>query len=85
MATFEQHLLASPAGELQLSNGVAVRLHWNIYPQAWRDQFSKYCLPQEQGEQREPLYVAGPGAQGVDSPCWVSGACDQHHSAAEPR
>jgi len=73
--TFEQHALASPEGELQLSNGVPIRLHWNLYPQAWREQFAKYCVTQATPEQDLPLHIGGPAATGLSSPCWVAGTC----------
>jgi len=75
VTTFEEHPLASPAGDLQLANGVAMRLHWNPYPQAWREQFQKYCLAQAAGDRDQPFFVAGPAARSIASPCWVAGAC----------
>lgn len=73
--TFEQHTLASAEAEVELSNGVPFRLHWNLYPQAWREQFAKYCGEQPDGERQLPFYPGGPGATDLGSPCWVAGTC----------
>ena len=73
--TFDDHPLASPAQDLLLANGLAFRLHWNLYPQAWRTQFQKYCPSSPQTTTEEPFYLGGPGGADMASPCWAESAC----------
>jgi len=82
--TFETHALASPAAELALSNGLAFRLHWNKYPQAWREQFLKYCPATPPTGNEEPFHFGGPGKGTLDSPCWVQAACTKRITTSKP-
>ncbi len=82
--TFEAHALASPAVELALTNGLAFRLHWNEYPQAWRQQFLKYCPATPPTGNEEPFHFGGPAKGALDSPCWVKTACSMRHPAPNP-
>ncbi len=80
--TFETHRLASPSTDLSLSNGLAFRLHWNLYPQAWREQFLKYCPTTQSKGGEDPFYFGGPGSRGLDSPCWTQNVCAQNRRHA---
>ena len=76
VGTFEVHNMASPVRELSLPNGLSFRLHWSLYPQAWREQLLKYCPNNQNETNQEAFYLGGPARGALDSPCWVQGACD---------